>query len=157
MKLSYLRSFCRAFDAIAREGRYFVRPVGPDRRALRRSTKVALERHHPFFVALDGGDVVGGIHIAFPELPMLAHSGTLVMGLLPEYRRQGIGTRLLRSAMESAFERPGRCRVQLEVMRDNEAAISLYTRQGFAIEGVARRAVRREGELIDIVHMARLR
>jgi ribosomal protein S18 acetylase RimI-like enzyme len=157
MKLSYFRSFHRAFDAIAREGRYFVRPGGPDRGALRRSTKDALARRHPFFVALDGRDVIGWIHIAFPELPMLAHSGTLVMGLLPEYRRQGIGTRLLHAAMDSAFENPERRRVQLEVMSDNQAAIALYAEHGFAVEGVAERAVRRNGELVDIVHMALFR
>ncbi|MDZ7701630.1 MAG: ribosomal protein S18-alanine N-acetyltransferase [Halobacteriales archaeon] len=48
----------------------------------------------------------------------------------PEWRGQGLGTRLLDRAL-GVLERRGVSRVKLEVRRTNERAISLYRRFGF--------------------------
>ena len=125
--------------------------------ALEKAGMEALKRTLPLFVAMDNDEVVGWIGITFPDIPPLAHSGTLVMGILPEYRRQGIGSRLLERAVSFAFEDENRSRIQLEVIKDNEAAITFYTKHGFSIEGIAERAILLEDEYKDIVHMARLR
>ena len=157
MKKKQLRSLYRTFDAIAKERRYFVRSHAPKLRALKTNVWDALKRKLPFFVAMDDDELVGWIGITFPDIPALAHSGTLVMGLLPEYRRQGIGSMLLERAVSRAFDDQNRLRIQLEVIKDNEAAIAFYTKHGFSIEGVAERAILLNDEYKDIVHMALLR
>jgi len=53
------------------------------------------------------------------------------ISLLPDHRNRGIGTALLRELIEES--RPSRATVRLQVLRNNEGAIRLYRRLGFAI------------------------
>ena len=51
----------------------------------------------------------------------------------PEYRRNGLGTEMVKLAMWAAFEWLRLERVRLEVYTDNQVAISLYKKCGFSI------------------------
>jgi len=157
VRKAHLPSLHRAFEAIAGRRRYFVRTQAPSRGRLRKIVLDADKRDLPFYVAVDEGEVVGWVSIAFPTIESLDHSGTLNMGVLPEYRRRGIGDRLLESAVSHAFRDGNRWRVQLEVFGDNAAAMALYEKHGFRVEGVARKAVCLDGTFHDVVHMARLK
>lgn len=59
------------------------------------------------------------------------------LAVAPEYRREGLGRRLLAAGLEALRGR-GVHQVHLEVRQGNEAAQALYRRQGF--EPVGRRA-----------------
>jgi putative acetyltransferase len=48
-------------------------------------------------------------------------------------------------------------RLELEVYTDNEAAIQLYKRFGFELEGTLRQDAFRDGQYVDSYKMARLR
>ncbi len=48
-------------------------------------------------------------------------------------------------------------RLELQVYTDNEAAIGLYKKFGFEIEGTLRRMSFRDGQYVDAYAMARLR
>lgn len=61
-----------------------------------------------------------------------AHIATLAVH--PDYRRQGIGQKLLARALLEAIQK-GACLATLEVRANNEAAQSLYRRFGFEIVG----------------------
>ena len=52
------------------------------------------------------------------------------MGLLPEFRRQGIGGRLIRQTLDAA-RAFGLHRVELTVRENNAVAIALYKKFGF--------------------------
>ena len=52
------------------------------------------------------------------------------VGVTPAHRNGGVGTALLRQAMQG-FQRAGLSRVYLEVTAENVAAIRLYRRFGF--------------------------
>jgi len=69
----------------------------------------------------------------------MRHVGRLGMGILPAYRGQGLGRRLLREVLSRMFAR-GLLRVELEVFASNLPAIKLYEREGFVTEGRKRRA-----------------
>jgi ribosomal protein S18 acetylase RimI-like enzyme len=75
------------------------------------------------------------------------------MGLLPEYRRRGLGRLLVTKAILSAHE-AGIERVELEVFASNEVAIRLYRALGFVTEGIKRRARKLDGQYEDNVLMA---
>ena len=47
-------------------------------------------------------------------------------------------------------------RVELTVWTDNKAAVHLYEKFGFVVEGTARQFARRDGEFVDAYYMARL-
>jgi RimJ/RimL family protein N-acetyltransferase len=98
--------------------------------------------------------VVGWCDIIPSKREAFSHCGTLGMGLIKEYRGQGIGTRLLRATLQKARQN-GLERVELEVFAANGAAIRLYEREGFRVEGKKVRAARLAGAYLDVVLMAR--
>jgi len=66
----------------------------------------------------------------------------LNLAVLPSYRRQGIGARLLEQMFREAATR-GAARIFLEVRETNQPAIGLYQRYGFAV------SMRRRGYYSD--------
>ncbi len=72
------------------------------------------------------------------------------------WRNQGVGSRLMTEAMAWAKSTEAVTRIELFVYASNHAAIRLYERFGFEIEGRRRQAVRHHGELVDDLIMARL-
>lgn len=75
------------------------------------------------------------------------------MGLVPDYRGQGLGRRLIDAALDKARQERF-IRVELSVHADNARAIALYEKVGFLPEGVLRRSVLIDGRFIDTVTMA---
>jgi len=89
------------------------------------------------------------------DWPSTRHCGHLGLGLLPEWRGRGVGRRLIERTLDAARAFP-LSRVELAVRADNEGAIALYRRVGFAEEGRRRRAVRVDGIYYDDIMMALL-
>jgi RimJ/RimL family protein N-acetyltransferase len=86
----------------------------------------------------------------------MAHVGDLFMGLLPRWRGQGLGGRLLRESLVAA-DAFGYLRIELGVFAGNPRAAALYRKAGFVEEGIKRRAILIDGVFHDEVIMARLR
>lgn len=59
------------------------------------------------------------------------------LAVLPEFRRQGVASKILRRVFEEG-RRAGAGRATLEVRRSNEIARRLYERFGFTVAGVRR-------------------
>jgi ribosomal protein S18 acetylase RimI-like enzyme len=74
------------------------------------------------------------------------------MGLLPEYRGQGLGRQLLQACIDKARTK-GITRITLEARADNSTAIALYTRMGFVHEALKPQALRFDGVYFDAVQM----
>jgi ribosomal protein S18 acetylase RimI-like enzyme len=77
------------------------------------------------------------------------------MGILPAYRRQGIGEALLRACIAKAKVK-GITRIELEARADNVPAIRLYEKLGFVHETLKRNAMRFDGVYFDSVQMSLL-
>jgi ribosomal protein S18 acetylase RimI-like enzyme len=82
----------------------------------------------------------------------MAHGGVLGVGVLQDYRGQGIGTALIRAAIDMA-RATGLTRIELTVREQNARAIELYERLGFVREGVKRNAVRVDGDYENLICM----
>ena len=83
-----------------------------------------------FFVAERSGQVLGYIGIN-----AVADEGYITnVAVFPAYRKQGIGTALIRRVFDFAKEK-GLAFVSLEVRVSNTQAISLYRKSGFCEEG----------------------
>jgi len=59
----------------------------------------------------------------------------LTMGVLPEYRRMGIGKRLMEELYKEASE-TGLAEISLGVHKDNAPAVSLYRKQNWVEDGL---------------------
>lgn len=85
-----------------------------------------------------------------------SHCGSVGMGVHDDWTGRGIGTRLLGELLDAADNWQGLRRVELTVFADNAAAIALYRKHGFVVEGCHRRFALRDGVLADAYFMARL-
>ncbi|MGF6594331.1 GNAT family N-acetyltransferase [Pseudomonas sp. 2835] len=110
-----------------------------------------------FLVALHQGEVIGSCSLEQYARIRRAHCGAIGMGVAPAWQGKGVGSRLLGAVLEVADNWMGLQRVELTVYTDNQPALALYKRFGFAVEGQLIDYAMRDGELIDVYSMARLR
>ncbi|MDO1584483.1 GNAT family N-acetyltransferase [Rhizobium oryzicola] len=86
-----------------------------------------------------------------------SHAGSIGMGVHDDYTGQGVGTALLAAALDLADNWLNLRRIELTVYTDNDAAIGLYKKFGFKVEGTLRDFAFRDGEYVDAYTMARMR
>jgi len=72
------------------------------------------------------------------------------------WHRRGVGTQLMAALIDAADRWLGCLRIELTVYTDNAAAIALYRKFGFEVEGTHRAYALRDGRYVDALAMARL-
>jgi ribosomal protein S18 acetylase RimI-like enzyme len=112
--------------------------------------------NHVYLVAEADGQIVGVLICRGGRRRAMRHTATLSMSVAQEWRNQGIGSKLLARAIEWARATGIVTRIELHVYARNEAAIHLYKKYGFEVEGRLRRRVYRDGEYHDNLAMALL-
>jgi RimJ/RimL family protein N-acetyltransferase len=142
-------------DAVAKERRYLAQTFAKPRADFDAFVRDSVTHDLVQFIALDGNRVVGWADIFPAWADAVKHCGSLGMGLLEPYRGQGLGERLLQACLVKA-QAKGMTRIELQVRSDNERAIRLYERMGFAREGTLRRAMRFDGAYYDALQMSLL-
>ena len=151
--LEHVESFHAALDVVARERRYLALTEAPPLESTRAFVEDCIAKGHTLFVAVADGRVVGGCDIIPFARSTQRHAGNLGLWLLPSYRAQGLGWRLLTDALEGARD-SGLSRVELTVYDDNANAIALYERVGFAREGLKCNAILIDGAYKNLIMMA---
>ena len=89
------------------------------------------------------------------ELNRLRHSATLALGVAKSHWGQGIATAMVREAV-SWSTTAGIARLELTVHTTNLAAIAVYLRCGFEVEGRRRKSLFVDGAYVDEYLMSRL-
>jgi putative acetyltransferase len=109
-------------------------------------------------VACAGDDLVGqlGLH-TFPSRPRRRHVGQIGMAVRDDWHGKGVGTALMDAAIDLADRWLNLHRLELEVYTDNTAALRLYQKFGFTIEGTLVQFAFRDGQYVDGYVMARIR
>lgn len=133
-------SYRRAWDATAKERLWAIEFKAPPLSEVRALLRDSLRRKLPFLVAVDGEHIVGWVCVFGPSLPSLRHCVDLGMAILPGYREQGLGTKLLAGLLKM-------CRgkydsVALFVFGKNKRAQGLYKKMGFKPCGGIKNAVK---------------
>ena len=146
----------RAIDIVAREEKFLAFTQAPPFEQSFSFYRALKACGAPHFVVLDGETVVGWVDVSPQMGEARAHIGTLGIALVPGVRRQGLGERLLRTAIGAAWAK-GLTRIELSVRADNARAIALYERCGFVHEGTLRRGFCIAGQSYDVHVMALLR
>lgn len=83
------------------------------------------------------------------------HSAYLVIGISNAYRGKGIGTALFKE-LEHWAVKQGLHRLELTVVAENIAGVSLYQKMGFKIEGVKKDSLFINGTYVDEYYMGKL-
>jgi ribosomal protein S18 acetylase RimI-like enzyme len=150
----HVAGFNAVVDVVARERRYIGFVEGPGLESTRAFVRRILAGAGVQMLAVTSQNVVvGWCDIIRNPMEGFRHVGRLGMGLLPDYRGQGIGKRLAVETIQAARE-AGIERVELDVFASNEPAVALYQSLGFITEGIKHRARRLDGQYDDNVFMA---
>jgi ribosomal protein S18 acetylase RimI-like enzyme len=149
----HIEGFHRTLDFVARERLYLAFLEAPSLESTQAYVLNNIEQGYPHRVAVSEGEVVGWCDIVPKPRPIYAHAGVLGMALLPLFRGQGLGDRLMRQTLDDA-RAFGLQRVELTVRENNKNAIALYRKIGFEIEGLMRDAARVDGAYEDVFLMA---
>ena len=152
----YALSYNRAVDEVARERKYLAATSGFSPESSIGLVKRVEEHNLAQYFAIDGEKVVGWCDIFAGYHEGLTHAGTLGMGVLKDYRGQGIGRALIRMTIKHAKEICGLEKVELEVFKSNTAAIALYESEGFAKEGEKINSRKLDGKYDNLVVMGRM-
>lgn len=112
--------------------------------------------NHQLVAGIDG-KVVGnlGRHGKVPV--RRRHVGSIGMAIHDAHHRRGVGSALMTAALDLADNWLQYTRLELEVYVDNLAAIALYKKFGFVIEGTHPKDCFRDGLYVDCYSMGRLR
>ena len=108
-------------------------------------------------LALLNDEIAGIVNITADQRKRVRHIGDLFIVIGKKYWNNGLGSLLLEEVVEWAQASGILRRLQLTVQTRNQAAVHLYQKHGFAIEGRQERgAYIEEGEVIDVYLMGRL-
>ena len=101
--------------------------------------------------------IAGIINITADQRKRVRHIGDLFIVIGKRYWNNGLGSLLIEEAIEWAQASGILRRLQLTVQTRNQAAVHLYQKHGFVIEGRQERgAYIEEGDFIDVYLMGRL-
>lgn len=151
-----ITGFHATLDSVARERIYLARTQAPPLESTAEFVRGNIADNEPQFVARVQDKVVGWCDVSADSAEIgRAHVGTLGMGVIADFRGQGIGERLMRTTVEAAIKK-GITRIELEVRTGNAAAIKLYKKIGFELEGTRRAAGFQDGAYYDLHHMSLL-
>lgn len=112
---------------------------------------------HTSLVAVQEEELLGHTGIDLAQRLRRRHVASIGVGVKAAARGQGIGTALIRAAIEVCESWTNISRIELQVYTDNIAAISLYKKCGFVVEGTCRRYAYRDGGYADVLVMARIK
>jgi len=144
-------SYRQCFDAVAKERRYLTDHEAPPLTEVRAQFRKILREEIPFLVAVDDGRVVG-FALLEPWGPhSMSHTVNFGIGLLPEYREIGLGTKLLAGVLKLC--RGKYSAVGLNVFRKNKRARNLYKKMGFKSCGQLKKAVKLAYGFDDLLYM----
>jgi ribosomal protein S18 acetylase RimI-like enzyme len=150
---SDVASFCEAVSTVAAEKWYLATVDGFSLEQTRAFVKHIVAGSLPQVMALADTQVVGFCDILPSAVKGFTHVGRLGMGVRSEWRRRGIGRRMLEACLSLA--RNGVIeKIELEVFADNAGAVRLYESFGFSEEGTRARGRKLEGRYQDVKMMA---
>ncbi len=131
-------------------------PYAPQAQTRKHIVELADGRY--MLVAAVGDEVVGALGFGACTAPRIRHVGRLgPIAVARAWQGRGVGSALMRAAVDLADNWLNLVRLELLVIDGNDAAIGLYRRFGFEIEGTLRAFGFQAGRYVDVHTMARIR
>lgn len=154
-------AFIDFMNQVARESDYLVMDESGFRfspEEMERIFKAGIENPGELcLLAKVGSEVIGAISVKSSKQFRISHIGNIFIAIKKDYWGHGLGTILLDEVIEWAQEIDLLKRLELTVQVRNQAAVHLYQKMGFVIEGTQVRGARTdEGEWLDLYYMGRL-
>ena len=113
------------------------------------------KQNSAIFIATEEDNILGYIIVQGETPKRIAHRASIVIGVHSASRGKGVGTALFAHAEQWAKE-AGIQRLELTVIKHNEAAYHLYEKMGFEVEGVKQKSLKMNGEYVDEYYMVKM-
>jgi RimJ/RimL family protein N-acetyltransferase len=153
--LEDVEPFLKAVRRVAKEGRFSPATEGYSLEDTRDFIQYNIDHSYPQHLAFEDDEIVAWCHIIPKQVVGMNHVGTLGLGMLADYRGNGIGSELIKNTIEHAKRINHIERVELEVNESNRYAIELFKRMGFNIEGKRPKARKTDGVYDNIILMGK--
>lgn len=101
--------------------------------------------------------VVGHLAIEVPQRPRRSHVADFGICVGAQWQNRGVASALIRTMIDMCDNWLRVERIELTVFVDNDAAIAVYRKYGFEIEGTGKKYGLRDGEYVDAYFMARVK
>ena len=150
--------FWEMMNQLDYETKYMLYEPGERKKNLSRIEAVienAANGENFLLTAQENGKIVGYLSAEKGSLRRTAHTASIVVGILAQYRGKGIGTEFFRR-LDLWAARKKVTRLELTVICENKAAVHLYEKSGFVIEGVKKNTMLVDGVYLDEYCMAKL-
>lgn len=146
----YIISYSEVLDTVAREKIYLAKLEGFPLEETKSFIRNTIEKKIPFLLAVntDTNQVVGWCD-AQPKAEKIGYLG---MGLLKDYRGQGIGKQLVWGILQQG-RKFGYEQMDLEVRGSNDRAIGLYQSMGFSQVGKVKNGLILGNITDDVIQM----
>ena len=120
------------------------------------------ERLHPKpgqkrLVACIDENIVGDLALQVEASPRRSQVATFGISVAAHAQGRGVGSALMSEMINLCDNWMRIERIELTVFADNPAALGLYRKFGFEIEGTGRKFALRNGEYVDAYYMARMK
>ncbi len=148
----YFKSFHQALDQVAKEQIYIEMIEAKSFQEVSAFQTKLISNNWPVYYAIKNSEVIGWVDISLSSNPRLNHRGHLGLGIVKEFRGQGIGSQLLLQSLKHAKE-IGLEKVELSVYTSNTAAIKLYKKFGFNEIGVIKNYRKLNDKYFDCIEM----
>lgn len=101
--------------------------------------------------------IVGDLSLQVEASPRRSHVATFGISVAADAQGRGVGSALMREMINLCDNWMRIERIELTVFSDNPAALALYRKYGFEIEGTGKKFALRNGEYVDAYYMARMK
>ena len=148
----YIKSYWEVFATICEEKIYLAATNPFPLESTIEFVKSAIDKNIPMLFVIDAAiDRCVGWCDAMPKIDETGYLGT---GLLPEYREQGIGKKLIGDLINMSRDY-GYRHIELDVRGSNKRAIHVYAQCGFQITNIIKDGFEFMGNTIleEVVHM----
>jgi len=106
-----------------------------------------------FFVATVDDDTIGWLHVGGAKEPQMEHTARLTLGILEQYRGNGLGSTLMDRGLEWA-DSQGYRKIYQSVPASNEPAIDFLEAEGWRVESTRDGHYCIDGDLVDETQLA---
>jgi len=144
--ITYLESFNKAVDSVARERKYLATVNGFTLDETKDFINYVINNNYAQYLIIYENEVRGWCDIIPKSIPEFSHVGVLGIGILPEYRGRGLGKKLLAKTINHAKDINKLEKIELVVFESNINAIKLYKEFGFFEEGKRLKARKIDGK-----------
>ena len=110
-----------------------------------------------YLLACINDRVVGNLTLSVEQNPRRGHVATFGIGVAPAFQGRGVASALMTEMVNLCDNWLRITRIELTVYTDNPAALALYRKYGFEVEGTGRQYALRDGEYVDAYFMARMK